>query len=49
MKSIPNAHNGNLQIFPLDTVRLVFVKGIVIVNTVSSLMSFIKCRNLKTK
>jgi hypothetical protein len=44
-KSIHNAQNGNLQTFPLATARLVFVKGLFMVNTVSSLMSFIKWRN----
>ena len=44
-KGIQNAQNGNLQTFPLATTRLVFVKGLLIVNTVSSLMSFIKWRN----
>jgi hypothetical protein len=41
-KCIQNALNGNLQTFTLATVRLVFVKDLLIVNTVSSLMSFIK-------
>ena len=41
-KGIKNAQNGNLQTFPLATAWLVFVKGLLIVNTVSSLMSFIK-------
>jgi hypothetical protein len=41
-KGIQNAQNGNLQTFPLATARLVFVKGLLIVNTVSSLMLFIK-------
>ena len=41
-KGIQNAQNGNLQTFPMATARLVFVKGLLIVSTVSSLMSFIK-------
>jgi hypothetical protein len=41
-KGIQHAQNGNLQAFPLATARLVFVKGLLIVNTESSLMSFIK-------
>jgi hypothetical protein len=44
-KGIQNAQNGNLQTFPLATTQLVFVKGLLIVKTVSSLMSFIKWRN----
>jgi hypothetical protein len=44
-KGIQNAQNGNLQTFPLATARLFFVKGLLIVNTVSSLMSFIEWRN----
>ena len=44
-KGIQNVQNGNLQTFPLATARLVFVKGLLIINTVSSLMSFIKWRN----
>jgi hypothetical protein len=44
-KGIQIAQNGNLQTFPLVTAWLVFVKGLLIVNTVSSLMSFIKWRN----
>jgi hypothetical protein len=41
ISGIQNAQNGNLQTFPLVTARLVFVKGLLIVNTVSSLMSII--------
>ena len=42
INGIQNAQPGNLQTFPLATARLVYVKGLLIVNTVSSLMSFIK-------
>jgi hypothetical protein len=41
-KGIQNTQNGNLQTFPLATARLVFAMDLLIVNTVSSLMSFIK-------
>jgi hypothetical protein len=44
-KGIQNAQNWNLQTFPLATAQLFFVMGLLIVNTVSSLMSFIEWRN----